>query len=82
MPYKCEKLDLFINKTLVNQQSLEIMQTWIDDDDRVNLGVGLLQQYKHLNLGHIVAMLEDNTGLHVPYPMVRVGLYTGYNRIL
>ena len=44
---------LFINKTLVNQQSLDIMQTWIDDDDRGNLGVGLLQQFKHLNLGHM-----------------------------
>lgn len=44
---------LFINKTLVSQQSLDIMQTWISDDERGNLGVGLLQQYKQLNLGHM-----------------------------
>ncbi|MEZ4803998.1 MAG: serine hydrolase domain-containing protein [Bacteroidia bacterium] len=42
---------LFINKTLVNQQSMDIMMTFIDDDDRGNLGVGLLQQFKHLNTG-------------------------------
>lgn len=44
---------LFINKTLVSQASLDIMQTVIADDDRGNLGVGLLQQYKHLNNGHL-----------------------------
>jgi len=44
---------LFINKTLVNQASLDIMQTFISDDERGNLGVGLLQQYKHLNIGHM-----------------------------
>ncbi|MES2616238.1 MAG: serine hydrolase domain-containing protein [Bacteroidota bacterium] len=44
---------LFVEKTLVNQQSLDIMQTFIEDDERGNLGVGLLQQYKHLNLGHM-----------------------------
>jgi D-alanyl-D-alanine carboxypeptidase len=44
---------LFIHKTLVSQASLDIMQTFIDDDDRGNLGVGLLQQYKHLNLGYM-----------------------------
>lgn len=44
---------LFIDKILVNQQSLDIMQTFIDDDERGNLGIGLLQQYKHLNLGHM-----------------------------
>ncbi len=44
---------LFIDKTLVSQASLDIMQTVIADDDRGNLGVGLLQQYKHLNNGHL-----------------------------
>ena len=44
---------LFINKTLVNQASLDIMQTFIDDDERGNLGIGLLQQFKHLNIGHM-----------------------------
>ncbi len=44
---------LFINKTLVNQQSLDIMQTFIADDEKGNLGTGLLQQYKTLNLGHL-----------------------------
>lgn len=42
---------LFIDKTLVNQQSLDIMQTFIEDDEKGNLGVGLLQQYKQLNTG-------------------------------
>jgi D-alanyl-D-alanine carboxypeptidase len=44
---------LFIEKRLVSQQSLDIMQTVINDDERGNLGMGLLQQYKHLNLGHL-----------------------------
>jgi len=44
---------LFINKTLVSQQSLDLMTTFIEDDERGNLGVGLLQQYKHLNTGHM-----------------------------
>lgn len=48
---------LFINKTLVSQQSLDIMQTFIDDDEKGNLGVGLLQQYKlidpnNMGVGH------------------------------
>lgn len=43
---------LFIDKTLVNQQSLDIMQTFIADDERGDLGVGLLRQYKHLNIQH------------------------------
>lgn len=42
---------LFINKTLVNQQSLDIMNTFIEDDERGDLGIGLLRQYKHLNTG-------------------------------
>jgi D-alanyl-D-alanine carboxypeptidase len=44
---------LFIDKTLVSQQSLDIMQTFIADDGKGNLGVGLLQQYKPLDLGHM-----------------------------
>ena len=42
---------LFIDKILVNQQSLDLMQTFIADDETGNLGVGLLQQYKQLNTG-------------------------------
>lgn len=42
---------LFINKTLVNQQSMDIMQTFIQDDERSELGVGLLKQFIHLNTG-------------------------------
>ncbi len=44
---------LFIEKRLVSQQSLDLMQTIITDDERGNLGIGLLQQYIHLNLGHL-----------------------------
>ena len=44
---------LFINKTLVNQESLDTMMTFIEDDERGYLGVGLLQQYKTLNNGHL-----------------------------
>ncbi|HEY1046727.1 MAG TPA: serine hydrolase domain-containing protein [Bacteroidia bacterium] len=44
---------LFINKTLVSQQSLDLMQTFISDDERGDLGIGLLRQYKHLNLAHL-----------------------------
>jgi D-alanyl-D-alanine carboxypeptidase len=44
---------LFIDKTLVNQASLNIMQDFIEDDERGNLGMGLLQQYKHLNIPHL-----------------------------
>jgi D-alanyl-D-alanine carboxypeptidase len=48
---------LFIDKTLVTQQSLDIMQTFIEDDEKGNLGVGVLQQYKnvdplHMGIGH------------------------------
>ncbi len=39
---------LFIDKTLVSQASLDIMQTFIADDESGNLGVGLLQQYKKI----------------------------------
>ena len=46
-------MNLVIPNNKNNQQSLDIMQTWISDDERGNLGVGLLQQYKHLNLGHM-----------------------------
>lgn len=44
---------LFINKTLVSQESLDTMMTFIQDDEKGNLGVGLLQQYKLLNNGHM-----------------------------
>lgn len=44
---------LFINKTLVTQESLDTMMTFIQDDEKSNLGVGLLQQYKTLNNGHM-----------------------------
>lgn len=39
---------LFIDKTLVSQNSLDAMQTFIADDENGNLGVGLLQQYKKI----------------------------------
>lgn len=44
---------LFINKTLVSQESLDTMMTFIQDDEKGNLGVGLLQQYKTLKNGHM-----------------------------
>lgn len=48
---------LFIDKTLVSQASLDVMQTFIEDDETGNLGVGLLQQYKaifpnDMGIGH------------------------------
>ena len=47
---------LFIQKTLVSQSSLDIMQTFIDDDAKGDLGVGVLRQYKdigtHWGVGH------------------------------
>lgn len=48
---------LFIDKTLVTQQSLDLMQTFIEDDDQGNIGVGLLQQYmkidkQNMGIGH------------------------------
>jgi D-alanyl-D-alanine carboxypeptidase len=47
---------LFIDKILVNQASLDMMQAFIDEDEGGNLGMGLLQEYKklglHLGTGH------------------------------
>lgn len=39
---------LFIDKSLISQTSLDMMQTFIADDESGNLGVGLLQQYKKI----------------------------------
>lgn len=44
---------MFIDKTLVNQQSLDMMQTFLFEDEKNNLGLGLIQQYQHLNLGQM-----------------------------
>lgn len=44
---------MFIDKILVNQTSLDMMQTFIADDESGNLGMGLLQQYKKLGLPHL-----------------------------
>lgn len=44
---------MFIDKTLVSPQSLDLMQTFIEDDELGNLGAGLLQQYKNLSETHM-----------------------------
>ncbi len=43
---------LFIEKTLVNQQSLDVMNTFITDDDNSELGVGILKQALNNPNGH------------------------------
>jgi D-alanyl-D-alanine carboxypeptidase len=44
---------LFIDKSLVSANSLDLMQTFVPSGEEGDIGVGLLQQYKQLNLGHI-----------------------------
>lgn len=44
---------LFIERTLVDANSLNIMQTFVPSGEEGDIGVGLLQQYKQLNLGHV-----------------------------
>ncbi len=44
---------LFIDKTLVSSGSLDLMQTFVPSGEEGDIGVGLLQQYKQLNLGHL-----------------------------
>ncbi len=48
---------LFIDKTLVNQASFDMMNTFIEDDENGDLGVGILRQAKknpngHFKVGH------------------------------
>jgi D-alanyl-D-alanine carboxypeptidase len=60
---------LFIEKTLVNQASLDIMTTFISDDDFSELGVGLLRQGYgiHKGVGHSGRDLGYSGGAHY-YP--------------
>ena len=60
---------LFIEKTLVNQESLDIMTTFISDDDYSELGVGLLRQGSgvHKGVGHSGRDLGYSGGAHY-YP--------------
>ena len=44
---------MFIERTLVDANSLNIMQTFVPSGEEGDIGVGLLQQYKQLNLGHV-----------------------------
>lgn len=44
---------LFIDKTLLSQASIDLMQTFVPSGEEGDIGVGLLQQYKQLNLGHV-----------------------------
>jgi D-alanyl-D-alanine carboxypeptidase len=44
---------LFIDKSLVSSASLDLMQTFVPSGEEGDIGVGLLQQYKQLELGHI-----------------------------
>jgi D-alanyl-D-alanine carboxypeptidase len=60
---------LFIEKTLVNQASFDIMNKFIDDDENGDLGVGLLRQGKknpsgHLGVGHSGRDLGYSGGAH------------------
>jgi D-alanyl-D-alanine carboxypeptidase len=60
---------LFIEKTLVNQESFDIMNTFISDDDFSELGVGLLRQGYgvHKGVGHSGRDLGYSGGAHY-YP--------------
>jgi len=60
---------LFIEKTLVNKASLDIMTTFISDDDFSELGVGLLRQGYgiHKGVGHSGRDLGYSGGAHY-YP--------------
>jgi D-alanyl-D-alanine carboxypeptidase len=46
----------YFDKTLVNEQSMTTMMTFLPEDDANNLGVGIMQKFKnfspHLGIGH------------------------------
>ena len=44
---------LFVDKSLLSKASLDLMHTYVPSGEEGDIGVGILQQYKQLNLGYI-----------------------------